>query len=854
MLNINITPELVERQIALEKDQATEGAKQYQDKLMKAYTKGEDLTSFSAEARLLRYGVEPVASALRSWLMDLKGAGVMAKYKKVLSQLDPYVLAFTTVKAAINSMAKSHNKDRSYITTVSNTLGRDVQFLLEQDAFEKSSPDFYAQMAQRVAKDGTHEGYTRTVMDFCRRKAEVPSLGWTNDVRVKIGSRLLDIVCTVGDIFEKIRVKDPVSKKIHIALSPTARTCEWLDKEHKSSALNSPLIYPMVVPPKHWDSLYGGGYLSQLGTRAQCLIATRSTKHREKLQDGGLTSFYRVVNALQDTAWEINPHILDALKKCKELGDGTGDIPMMDKQKLFDAFDYANPCPWSNPEELEIMKESSPEVVKKFKQGISKEVHEPWNTQRSQRMAVMRQIEMAEKFKDGPIWFPWYSDWRGRLYCTVSYLNPQGDHTAKALLQFAEGKRLGTEGARWLAIHGANLFGKHDGVALDKLPFEDRVAWIKAHEADIRDSAEHTWDGSMFWSTADESPLQFLAFCHEWTKYLDEGPDMLTKLPTAWDGSCNGLQHCSAVLCDPVGGKATNLVPTDRPQDIYAEVAEVAKRLLEYDAKHGEIKKTIVKDPQGQPREHISDVPAMAKAWLPHMDRSLVKRNVMTLPYGAKQYGMTDQLAEHVKKEGIDIGTNKIKTYCGYLAQINVKAIQQVVVKAAELMTWLQDTASAAGKKDVALEWTTPMGFHVLQHYPNIKMRRVKTLFGGCAIKLTLQEEAPGVLTRRAANGIVPNFIHSMDACHLQMTVLACLEEGIDSFAMIHDSFGCHACDAGRMNAILREQFVSLYQSSPLVDLVEQFKRLSDKVEWTEPPAPASLDLELVKDSAYCFA
>jgi hypothetical protein len=82
------------------------------------------------------------------------------------------------------------------------------------------------------------------------------------------------------------------------------------------------------------------------------------------------------------------------------------------------------------------------------------------------------------------------------------------------------------------------------------------------------------------------------------------------------------------MLRDPVGGAATNLVPAERPQDIYGKVAEqVTKRLQE----------TVYVD-------HTGDYTAMgperdmipyAHKWLDFgIDRKITKRPVMVLPYG----------------------------------------------------------------------------------------------------------------------------------------------------------------------------------------------------------------------------
>lgn len=43
----------------------------------------------------------------------------------------------------------------------------------------------------------------------------------------------------------------------------------------------------------------------------------------------------------------------------------------------------------------------------------------------------------------------------------------------------------------------------------------------------------------------------------------------LSHLPVHMDGSCNGLQHYAALGRDEIGGKAVNLMPSDKPQDVY---------------------------------------------------------------------------------------------------------------------------------------------------------------------------------------------------------------------------------------------------------------------------------------------
>lgn len=109
--------------------------------------------------------------------------------------------------------------------------------------------------------------------------------------------------------------------------------------------------------------------------------------------------------------------------------------------------------------------------------------------------------------------------------------------------------------------------------------------------------------------------------------------------------------------------------------------------------------------------------------------------------------------------------------------------------------------------------------------------------------------------TAAQKRGIAPNFVHGMDASALVLAVNEAKQHGVDSFALIHDSFGTHAADSARLAESLREAFVRLYEDH---DVLEAFREevqgcLPDTVL---PPTPqrGTLDLGLVRHSKYFFA
>ena len=95
------------------------------------------------------------------------------------------------------------------------------------------------------------------------------------------------------------------------------------------------------------------------------------------------------------------------------------------------------------------------------------------------------------------------------------------------------------------------------------------------------------------------------------------------------DGSCNGYQHLGAMGRDPIGGRATNLAPGIKPEDIYQEVADRTSQRLARDA--------------GDPR---SADQFWARQLLGKIDRDLVKPATMTTPYGVTRGTIYEELLE----------------------------------------------------------------------------------------------------------------------------------------------------------------------------------------------------------------
>jgi DNA-directed RNA polymerase len=439
----------------------------------------------------------------------------------------------------------------------------------------------------------------------------------------------------------------------------------------------------------------------------------------------------------------------------------------------------------------------------------------------------------------------------------VPLLNPQGSDFQKALLRFSKGKALGEEGVKWLAIHGANIAG------VDKVSFQERVNWVEDNEEEILAIAKDPytnrgWAGSVNGVEIDK-PWQFLSFCFEWAGYCEKGEAHISHLPIALDGSCSGIQHFSAMLRDAVGGAAVNLVPQDKPADVYQLVANKVLEKIQEDLQKG------TEDTLNAEGMVVQGTKTIASQWLGFgITRKITKRSVMTLAYGSREYGFKDQLMEDIitpaKKsmgEEFPFEGDGFRA-AAYLAKKIWESVTVTLIAAGQAMDWVKAVAGVANKAKQAINWVTPAGFPVEQSYVCMKERRVETAING-KIRLTLREPLDKLDYRKQTSAISPNWIHSLDSSHLMMTVCAATDEGIDSFAMIHDSFGTHAADTDKLFFTVRDTFVDMYEKN---DVLADFRAaiassITDEELLGELPDPlesGTLDLEGVKDSMYCFA
>lgn len=536
-----------------------------------------------------------------------------------------------------------------------------------------------------------------------------------------------------------------------------------------------------------------------------------------------LTVEYECVNALQKTPWQVNEFVLETVRTCWDSGQEWIGLPPRDALPI-------PPYPFSK--EPKYLSEEELEQFKVFK-AKRNAVYTANAKNMSKRIQVERTLQLAEEYvKVGDFWFVWQCDFRGRKYPVESFLSPQNADYSKALLEFSRSVAINSsEDAQWLAIHGANVFG------VDKISLEDREMWAYMNVDNAIDVLTDPFNNK-WWQEADK-PWQALAWCKEWAEYniaRANGEVYETRLPCASDGSCNGLQHLSAMLRDSDGGRAVNLTPSAEPQDIYSDVAKRATELLEQDG--------------SEMAMHLLNI---------GICRKLTKRSVMIVPYSGTRHACRDYIMEALTEKctGNNPWGDEFFEASMVLSGFVWQAIGDVIVSAFSAMQYIKDVAKLYVDNGIPFTWTTPTNLIVRQFYTDRKSKRIKTHIAGSLVALRYYEDMGDKIdSRKTLSGASPNFVHSLDAAALTMTVHECLKDGILDYAMVHDSYGTHSPNMPRLNKRLREAFVAMYQEHDvLLHLYEDaVVSLPEGTLVPPPPPKGGLDLTEVLQSDYFFA
>lgn len=780
-------------------------------------------------------------------------------YGPILMQSTPLRLAAITILSVLNNLAYSGASKGVPLSALFNAISRaveeDIQLIKYDEAkkAEQRKRKVEWMLKQQRKAQGLEDDQVQEPSDLPLGgdggdggDKAVPRLGvgavikeqtrtWPVTVRTKIAAVLLSRLTDAA----KVRVvrEHPQTQEKVVSYQPAFTHCSQLRRGRKVGVLMAhPTLteamrkepradflarhLPMVVRPDPWSKFDRGAYIDspvplvriKSGEMDQTLYAEAA------LARGDMEQVKKGLDVLGKTAWRINRPVFDVFLEAWNKGEAIAKVPPL------------------NPE-LEIPPEPEISEGPVARRTWLKAVKQTYNLKmgyHSARCYMNFQLEIARAFRDQEFFFPHNIDFRGRAYPLPAYLNHMGADHVRGLLRFSKGRELGQRGLMWLKVHLANVYG------FDKASLQDRAAFAETNLHHVVDSATMPLQGDRWWLTA-EDPWQCLAACFELKAAMDlpDPTKYVSSLPVHQDGTCNGLQHYAALGGDTWGAEQVNLIPGDKPADVYSAVADLVKKSVDKDASLGN---------------------PLAKAMTGKVKRKIVKQTVMTNVYGVTFQGarqqVKKQIVAHYPKLGEEFNVN-IGLVSSYIAKLIFEALATMFKGAHEIQFWLGEIGSRVcraltaeqvaqvakddmepawgrnkAKKIVSRDdllslcrstiiWTTPLRMPVVQPYRKGVTKVVTTCMQ--SVVLHDPDRFDPVNARKQLQAFPPNFIHSLDASHMLLSALQCDELGL-SFAAVHDSFWTHAADVDVMNRVLRDAFIRIHSEDVIKRLAVEFE------------------------------
>jgi len=776
------TPAQIDEQIQLERDAISQGLKRLHkntyDLENKSYASATVYGAVSIDTLL-----PLVVARIEDTTNRIKEGKTGASFKEIqqyLADVEPLAAAALAVKLTFDKVFSYKDKSNQAIN-VCDAIGLAVEQECQMRHYEKHAPGLLHTLKENYWHRSIGTQQKIVVIRTLMNRYEVKQWKtWGRANRIKLGGWLLDCIMQSSGWFTKDIQRE--GRKTVQYVVPTPEFLEIKDAVMRDAELFSPLAWPMLIEPNDWTHEKCGGYILNEVMRGHSMVRRGNPL---RIQGERPIEF---LNRIQKVAYRLNPFIVGVAEELDRLERAVG--------KFLPIIHHDLP-----PKPVDI------ETNKEARHSYNRQAAAVYNLQAQEFKKSCRTrmtMEAVQRFKGKDKFFiPWSFDYRGRAYPIPAFLTPQDTDFGKSLLSFAEPAYMTPEAEDWLAFQVATTYG------LDKATMQERLDWVKNNTHLITCVASDPILHIHEWEAADE-PWQFLSACDEYYHCVLKCDRHFTSLPIATDATCSGLQILAGLAKDKNTASLVNVLPSDKPQDAYAVVAKTA-------------------------------TPFCPSSIRNYMDRKVVKRVVMTVPYNAKPFSNRGYIKDALLEKGIEIDKDDLtKTV---IAVRN--AMDEVVPGPMAVMSWIEEEVAKAidlGKTE--LTWSTPSGFVVTQKLMKKETIQIELqLLGRCQLRVATQD-SDKVDKQHHKNATAPNLIHSLDASLLHFSALAFNAP----IALIHDSVLCRATDMSSLSAIVRETYMHLFaEHNYLQDFADQIGAETD------PPIIGDLEPSSVIDSTYFF-
>ena len=248
-------------------------------------------------------------------------------------------------------------------------------------------------------------------------------------------------------------------------------------------------------------------------------------------------------------------------------------------------------------------------------------------------------------------------------------------------------------------------------------------------------------------------------------------------------------------------------------------------------------------------------------------DRKVGKNATLVIGYGGKRRGITGRFMG--KKTWVNLGTQDEPQWTvranpdSIISKLGLpedkhwhasfalsgdyeESVYAVAPSALEVTKFLRTCVKVSNDENQPMRWLSASGV-LVENHPNSKIEFNLTASSqfddqSCTqLKYTIFDNE--LNKRKAVTSAPPQFIHSLDASHLHISVNAMCIQGVTALSCVHDCYGTHANDVSMMFGVVVNVFVEILETDPLGVLAEAYD--------VECPEYGELNLTEVREANY---
>jgi len=249
----------LDAQLLLEFEMVQEGIARYNHQLNAMMDKGLESKTQHGRA-LIASVVDAVADGVRELQTTTTSNRDIARKK--LREMDAEQVAYLALLSLVDSISK-----RFSLLKVARTIGL---YLEDQDRLQKwmdsdkETAQAIIKMANEKTSSGRHQKHNGLVHKM--NKDGFKYTEWTNEERVHVGVRMVDVIIRTTGIVA-LRRQLTARNKTTTDVEATPATLDWIKSFNEVNMQRRPRYVPCIVQPKDWDDIWGGGYYSDVINR-----------------------------------------------------------------------------------------------------------------------------------------------------------------------------------------------------------------------------------------------------------------------------------------------------------------------------------------------------------------------------------------------------------------------------------------------------------------------------------------------------------------------------------------------------------------------------------------------------------